>query len=359
MPFPISLWNVGAVNAIGGSLTLSGGTLDATAATIANPFVIPVGTATAVSIVPTGANTTVAIVPTGTGAFTLDVPDNGINGGNVRGTGAVDLQMSRAAATQVASGTGAVAAGVSNTASNTHAVALGNLNIVSGTTAVAIGASNTVSVTGGIALGAANTVSGSNFGFAAGTLNAVSGLGAVGLGGTLAMSGNYSFGFGDRATDRGNRSAFILSPASAGGVGRYQDESYILWDTTSGATARRLLADGATATAVGVAALSNNTVQLFEIDMVVFNTATLEYSTWRLASGAIRRGVNAAATVIATGTSAFVAGPGSTTPPTLAANPTLTADTTNGGYNISYTPPVGNVQAFRAIARIRAITAAL
>lgn len=52
----------------------------------------------------TNPNIDIALAPRGTGAFSLDVPDNTVAGGNCRGDNAVDGQMVRTAATQVASG---------------------------------------------------------------------------------------------------------------------------------------------------------------------------------------------------------------------------------------------------------------
>ena len=54
------------------------------------------------------------IAPSGAGAFTLAVPDGTATGGNARGAQAVDLQLYRTAATQVASGSLAFQAGGAN-----------------------------------------------------------------------------------------------------------------------------------------------------------------------------------------------------------------------------------------------------
>jgi hypothetical protein len=62
---------------------------------------------------PTGGTTNVgfAIVPKGTGAITLAVPDGTATSGNARGANAIDLQISRTVASQVASSTGAAIIG--------------------------------------------------------------------------------------------------------------------------------------------------------------------------------------------------------------------------------------------------------
>lgn len=83
--------------------------------------------------------------PKGTGAFQLHIADAAISGGNKRGGGAIDLQLERSAATQVASGLYAIAIGRRNTASGAQAIAIGNTNSVTGAGSMALGASNTVS----------------------------------------------------------------------------------------------------------------------------------------------------------------------------------------------------------------------
>ena len=67
--------------------------------------------------------------PTGQQAFTLNVPDATVAGGNARGIGSVDLQTVRAANFQVASGTGAVIlGGSSNTCAGLFSVIMSGLN---------------------------------------------------------------------------------------------------------------------------------------------------------------------------------------------------------------------------------------
>lgn len=71
----------------------------------------------------------VALTPKGSGALLAHIPDNGIAGGNKRGTYAVDWQRNRNANTQVASGAGAViGGGQRNTASGFYSVVGGGTN---------------------------------------------------------------------------------------------------------------------------------------------------------------------------------------------------------------------------------------
>jgi hypothetical protein len=109
-------------------------------------------------------NSALVLTPKGTGAFILGPkPDGTTTGGNARGAGAIDLQMGRTAATQVASGQNNVAIGVNNTASGaTGSVAIGNTNTASGGSipCVALGWSNISSGGGaGCFFGLGNTAS--------------------------------------------------------------------------------------------------------------------------------------------------------------------------------------------------------
>ena len=86
------------------------------------------GTQTTTWLTPSGATAdqNAAVIPKGTGALITSIPDNGVAGGNARGQYAVDLQLSRSAATQVASGNYSVlTGGQNNCASGTFSAILG------------------------------------------------------------------------------------------------------------------------------------------------------------------------------------------------------------------------------------------
>jgi hypothetical protein len=84
-------------------------------------------------------NYNVALVPRGTGAFVLAIPDSTATGGNARGQYAVDLQLSRGAANQVASGNYSFAAGANHVAAATGSFASGFGNLVNGSYSVVQG----------------------------------------------------------------------------------------------------------------------------------------------------------------------------------------------------------------------------
>jgi hypothetical protein len=117
-------------------------------------------------------NGSMYLSPDGDGYISADVPDGTATGGNARGINAVDFQMSRATAAQVASGNySAVLGGLNNTASDNNAVALG-------------GQGNTASSTSSAVLGGSgNTASGGSSAVLGGSGNTASGGSAVILGG--------------------------------------------------------------------------------------------------------------------------------------------------------------------------------
>lgn len=105
-------------------------------------------------------------------------------GGNARGVKAVDLQTTRAAATQVASGfKSIIVGGINNTASGIEAIAVGSRNTCNNDGAVAIGGDHAVSGNAALAAGSQNIVSG-DASVALGSINSASGLSATVGGGT-------------------------------------------------------------------------------------------------------------------------------------------------------------------------------
>ena len=105
-------------------------------------------------------NADLVLSPKGSGAIIAHVPDSSATGGNKRGIGAVDLQMGRGTAAQVASGNYSVALGYANTASGNYSVALGAGNGASGNYSVALGYANAASGYAAVAFGYGNGASG-------------------------------------------------------------------------------------------------------------------------------------------------------------------------------------------------------
>jgi hypothetical protein len=228
--------------------------------------------------------------------------------------------------TNTASGTNATAIGVSNTASNTAAVAMGNASQATGSVAIAIG-------NGAISSGAAS----------------------VALGQNVTASGGGAFVHGNRATDRGTGGSRAFASGQFITTGDGQIQEAVFRATTAAASATRLTTDAAAASATNVLVLPNNGSYLITAECIIRNVTTGKTLTYTLGPSMVERGANAAATAVASGNPAFIAGPASSSPPTLAAIPTLTADTTNGGLNISFTPPAANTDTYRAVCYVRSV----
>lgn len=149
---------------IGSNLTFSGGTLAATGGSLTNwteAYSSSTQSTSSFTATNAAANINAALVPKGTGSIIGQVPDGGTGGGNSRGTNSVDLQLSRNAASQVASGSySGIIAGQRNTVSGDWSFTAGFGNTVSGYSSAAFGESNTVSNGPGFAAGSSNTVSG-------------------------------------------------------------------------------------------------------------------------------------------------------------------------------------------------------
>jgi len=112
--------------------------------------------------------------PKGNGGILAQQPDGTATGGNIRGQKAVDLQMQRASASQVASGQYATAIGNANTASQISSTAIGSQNTSSSIGSTAIGWLNTASGLISTALGYDNFATG-EYSTALGWANTTSG----------------------------------------------------------------------------------------------------------------------------------------------------------------------------------------
>lgn len=240
------------------------------------------------------------------GAITANVPDNTAVGGNARGASAVDLQMSRSLATQVASGANAFVAGNSNVASGAQSAAVGFGNTASGAQAFSSGSSN---ISSGI------------LSFTAGNANTASGF----LGASIGL----------RASDRGVTNKFSFASGRFISNGDAQTSWQILRGATTSVTPLVLTQDAGAASTLNCVNLPVNYAFLLEIKIVYRDTVTRAIATWTCVSALLSCAATVGTTTIAGAT--LVVGSISGAPG--AAVPVITADTTNGGLTITVTAP--------------------
>jgi hypothetical protein len=247
---------------LGTNLSITGTTLDASGGgggltywTEAENTSAPNGTVYANSLTATSGatNADAVISPKGTGAFQLQVADNTTTGGNKRGIRAIDLQLLRANASEVASGDYSFVAGRSNTASNSYAIAAGYNNAASGAYSIAVGTVNTSSGTASTSIGRSNTASG-QYSVALGYSATADGVGSV------------VFGYGHA---RGVRYAFKWSGT---GSSTHQSGEYGLKASTADATPTVATSDAGAAASTNQVYLPNNP------SMVTFTAMVQGYS---------------------------------------------------------------------------------
>jgi hypothetical protein len=267
------------------------------------------------SVLSADTNVGMSIVPKGSGAIMAAIPDSSVSGGNARGANAIDLQTLRTAATQVASGANSVAIGVANSALASGSVAMGSSNSAGNASSAAFGSANTI-------------------------------------------SGIGSFVAGVRGVDRGTHYSRIFAANRFLADGDKQFHECIFNATTTGAasaSAVRLTTDGTTASATNVMVLPDNSVYMVECLLISWDQTTKKAIAYWRTPGLIQRGTGAATTALGAMAPSFTAFDNTASPPTMAAGPTLTADTTLGGLNISITGPVGNTDTWRHVCYVRAV----
>jgi hypothetical protein len=336
----------GAATLVGSTLNIpqyAGGLTYFTEAqnTAAPNATVPVDSLTAVSA---ATNADIAIVPKGAGAFTLDIADNTTAGGNKRGARAVDLQMERANANQVASGQWSLVAGRNNRASTDYATSLGVENIstgslgsfscgylssATGSYSLAHGYLNTASGDGSVAIGNANTASGASSSVALGNSNQATGTSSIALTNNAIANADYSFasGFYSRVFGIQNRVVFGRAITTAGDC---QQSKFFLGRNTTNNSATTLTVGGTTAGTTNQVILSDQSAYRFKGTIVGKQSGSVNAAVWDV-DGFIVRGANAAATTLNVSNVTLV----QNTP--AWGTPTLAADTTNGGLRVQVT----------------------
>lgn len=320
----------------------------------------PNDTVNVASITPevSSTNGDIAIVPKGSGALLGQVPTNTSAGGNKRGTRAVDWQMSRSSASQVASGIGSVIGGGSaNTAAGSYSAVNGGLgnratgsyafigggylhSVVGNYNCVAGGESNadvsgiTHATIGG---GYLNRIYGNYSFVGGGNQNTASVTGsAIVAGRNNAANGIYSFVAGGAyGTTRGVTGMHVFPACDApiaASVGVSQGSLLILGRQTTDATPTVLCSNSSAASFNNQLVLPNNSAMYFSARVVACVTGGGNSKSWNF-SGLIKRGSGAASTTI-------VGSSGGGTHEDAGASTwdvALSADTTNGGLAVTAT----------------------
>lgn len=256
-----------------------------------------------------GANYSLVLRTSGTGAIQTQVTDNTATGGNARGANAVDLQMTRQSANQVASGLNSLvlgtrneasalsstAIGISNIASNNYSIAIGAVNTASNAYALAMGWGNIVSGYGGVGIGSFHRVSG-DYAFVGGYSNFVSGQNATAFGSRNTTLGTNSFAIGESGNIQNTDSIFAISVKN--GVSTV-GTSYILTMTveTANATPLRVSSNMSGGWANGNYPVRANSATTFYGLVTATTTAGTDCSSWEF-KGLIKRGVNASTTML-------------------------------------------------------------
>jgi hypothetical protein len=330
----------------------------------------PVDSLTAVSA---ATNADFAIIPKGNGAIIADIPDGLVAGGNKRGTGAVDLQLSRLINTEVASGNNSViSGGYRNRATNTDASIGGGVdNTASGTQSRVGGgqsnsASSDFSTVGG---GANNNASGSRSAISGGASNTATQYGACTLGGfgntstnnyTSNMGGNGNTASGDTSSVIGGGSNVSSGTYSLSGgansvasgygsvvlgvggnansirsrnvfanatTGDAQKSTFIFRQRTTDGTLTTFTIEGTGASSVNQIVLNNNSAYRFKGTIIAKQSASTNVAAWDI-DGLMVRGANAAATTLLISNVILV----QNTP--AWGTPILSTDTTQGSLRI-------------------------
>jgi hypothetical protein len=256
---------------------------------------VPVATLEAVGA---SSNYDIAIIPKGTGAIVANIPDGTATGGNKRGNYAVDLQIGRSSATQVASGTySVIGGGNNNTVGGNNAVVCGgqsnstglysysaivggqsNINNGGGYSFIGGGNNNTSQtdyvVVGG---GNVNTVSGQYSSVLGGSNNKVESTYSSVLGGYYNYAKkNYSSvigGYGANTRNTYGAVAFAGANTSFGtgeGAGKQQARFAILSKETTDATPSTLTANGGSYDGDNVLDIPSTTAYLVKGSVIAF-----------------------------------------------------------------------------------------
>lgn len=216
---------------------------------------------------------------------------------------------------------------IGSAAIDLQTAALSNPNqVAAGASAIAIGAQNSVIGGQGINIGVNNSGSGTN---------------------------GINIGF--RGADRGRYHSFCTAAGQFNVQGDAQDcPSIVLRQTTNGASAVRLTSDAATASAVNCVNLPNSSAFSLVLSVNANDHTTAgKNAMWEEIPLYLTRGATIGTTAvnISSSTPAATFSNGTLTGMALS----ITADTTFGCLNVSFTPPTGNTDTWDVVASVRSL----
>ncbi len=261
--------------------------------------------------------------PLGTAGFQLQVADSTATGGNARGNYAIDLQLQRTGASQVASGSNSFACGSSNTASGTFTFTSGTGNIASGALgAAAMGFLVVASGQSAMAVNNSTTASGANS-FAANNAGVASGV--------------ASFVVGGYGNSKNIENLFVLGSSVNLSNGKFQANILNVGAITTDATPTVLKSNSVAPSNFNQLVLQNNSAIAFSGLGIATITGGGDTAAWEI-KGCIKRGANAASTaLVGVPTVTSIGSNAGASGWTL----TLTADTTIGGLAATATNGAG------------------
>lgn len=193
---------------------------------------------------------------------------------------------------------------------------------------------------GQVASGANSCLLGGGFNTASAVNSCVAG------GSTQTVSGNYGFiGGGLNATDRGRLATQAFAAGQFSALGDAQSAHFVLSATCASCSSQQLAFNHGAASTASIANISNNQAYAMRWTCVAHDitTAGTDNAT-TMPVLLMTRDANAASTAVATGTAATVTR-GTWTGGGFA----FSADATNGGLKIAFTSPTGNTDTFHAV----------
>lgn len=279
----------------------------------------PNGTTPVVSLKATSSSASAldaAIVPKGAGNLAAAIADGAATGGNKRGGYAVDWQMQRTAANQVASGANSIITGGANNlaSGNNSTVAGGFANQATGGSSFAVGESNVASYSWSMSMGYGCTSSKE--------ASVAAGFGCV-------ADAHYSRATGFKSSTRGIQGARAHAAWTFSNGYDCQEIQVILNGETSGTTPKVLTANGSLLT------IKTNSSMTVKGLVVSRNESNGDTKSWSFEASL--KSVSGTVSLVAPCTPNVIAADSGASSWTLS----VTADNTNKALSVAFTGPGG------------------